>query len=82
MVTDAQTGQGVESEPQGTEPELHKTLCVTVQVVFPQQSPLLNGWAGHQRYLTTPAAPSWKIGLLPLLLSHSVTSGSLWPHGL
>lgn len=35
-------GQGVESEPQGTEPELRKTLRVTVQAVSPQQSPLLN----------------------------------------
>ena len=52
-------GQGVKSETQGTESELHKTLCVTVQEVSPQQSPLLKGWAGYQRYLTAPATPNW-----------------------
>ena len=53
-------GQGVKSETQGTESELHKTLCVTVQEVSPQQSPLLKGWAGCQRYLTAPATPNWE----------------------
>ena len=53
-------GQGVKSETQGTESELHKTLCVTVQEVSPQQSPLLKGWAGYQRYLTAPATPNWE----------------------